>query len=125
MYSVGFVLLWMLLRYNKDLSMYSGKLLIYVMQVTLKSISPPAVCDEVLCCRVSLGFSVVKDVTMDQYHEMLGQKLQQVSPFLSPSMLEAQGLVRTHLDLVTHDIPIILPKEDPESISVSTKVRAN
>lgn len=76
MYSVGFVLLWMLLRYNKDLSMYSGKLLIYVMQVTLKSISPPAVCDEVLCCRVSLGFSVVKDVTMDQYHEMLGQKLQ-------------------------------------------------
>ena len=105
--------------------MYSGKLLIYVMQTTLKSISPPAVRDEVLCCWVSLGFSVVKDVTMDQYREMLGQKLQQVSPLLSPSMLEAKGLVRTHLDLVTHDIPIILPKEDPEFISVSAKVRAN
>jgi hypothetical protein len=113
----------MLLRYNKDLSMHSGKpLIVYATQVALKMIGPPAVSDEVLRRRVSLGFSVVKDLTMDQYREVLGQKPAWVPPLHGPLMLEAQGLVNTHLEPVTHEIP---SKEDPESISVPAQVRTD
>jgi hypothetical protein len=85
-------------------------------------IGPPAVSDEVLRRRVSLGFSVVKDLTMDQYREVLGQKPAWVPPLHGPLMLEAQGLVNTHLEPVTHEIP---SKEDPESISVPAQVRTD
>lgn len=107
--------------------MRGGKLLIvYVTQVALKMISPPlAVSDEVLRRRVSLGFSVVKDITMNQYREVLGQKPAQIPPLQGPPMLEAQGLAKTHPEQVTHEIPMIPSKEDPESISVPAQVRAD
>ncbi|KAH9044955.1 hypothetical protein EDB83DRAFT_2523601 [Lactarius deliciosus] len=53
-------------------------LIIYVTQAALDMVVPPAVSDEALQehrHQVSLGFSVVRDLTMDQYRKLLGQTL--------------------------------------------------
>jgi hypothetical protein len=61
------------------LYLQSGKaltiMIYFVMQVALYMISPLADSDKVLCHHVSLGFSAVKDLIMDQYCKDLGLKL--------------------------------------------------
>ncbi len=54
-----------------------------VMQVALDMVDPPALSDEALRehhHQVSLKFSVVKDLTIDQYRKVLGQRLAQAHP---------------------------------------------
>jgi hypothetical protein len=61
-------------------------------QAALNVINPPAASDEALreCRRqVSQNFSVVKDLTMDQYRELLAQRLVQAQVHQSPPTLEA------------------------------------
>jgi hypothetical protein len=70
-------------------------------------INTPAISDEALHHRVSLGFSVVKDLTMDQYRKVLGQKLARAHPLQSWP--------------VTHTIT---SSDGQKSISVAAQVRA-
>jgi hypothetical protein len=75
----------MLLRYASYLVVCGGNRLLYVTQAALNMIDPPAVSDEAVqehYDRVSLGFSVVKDLTMGQYRKSLGQKLARGQPLL-------------------------------------------
>ncbi len=74
-------------------------------------INPPAVSDGALRERrhwVSPGFSVLRDLTIDQYREVLGQKLAQALPLQKKQQ-------------VTHSIP---SRHGRESINVATRVRA-
>src|ERR1700761_5264621 len=75
----------MLLRYSMYLVICGGNpLMINVTQAVLSMIDPPAVSDEALRehhQQASLGFSVVKDLTMDQYRKSLGQKLDRAHSF--------------------------------------------
>jgi len=78
-----------------------------VFEAALNMINTPAVSDAALHHRVSLGYSVVKDLTMDQYRRVLGQKLARAQP------LQSQP--------VTHTIP---SSDHRESISVAARVLA-
>ncbi|KAH9019521.1 hypothetical protein EDB84DRAFT_1442074 [Lactarius hengduanensis] len=92
-------------------------LIIYVTQAALDMVVPQAVDDEALRehrHQVSRGFSVVRDLTMDQYRQLLGQTL---AP--APS---SQGLLALKRRELT---PRMIPSRDGrESIGVAAQGRA-
>lgn len=85
------------MRYSRYLVICGGNpLKIHVTQAVLSMIDPPAVSDEALQehhQQASLGFSVVKDLTVDQYRKLLGQKLDRAHSF---RILRAERQQVTH-----------------------------
>jgi len=108
----------MLLRYSRYLFMRGSKpLIINVTQAALDEVVPPTVSEEALQehrHRVSQEFSVVRDLTMDQYRNVLGQKLALAHPLQSIRTLMGR-------QQVTHRIP---SRDGRGSISIAARVRA-
>lgn len=83
-------------------------------EAALNIIDPPAVSDEAVQehhDQVSLGFSVVKDVTIGQYRKSLGQKLARTPPLLS-LRAKRQQVVQTNS-----------PNDGTESLSVAARAK--
>jgi len=94
-----------------------------VFEVALYTISPPAVSDEVHRHRVSLlGFSAVKDLTVDQYRKDLGLKLALSHTFRSLTLKVKRpgkrGKVTCRIS------PQELLKDGLESINAKAKVKS-
>ncbi|KAI9461894.1 hypothetical protein BJY52DRAFT_163647 [Lactarius psammicola] len=89
-----------------------------VFEAALDIINPPAVSDEVPrehYHQVSLKFSAIRDLTMDQYRKVLGQKLAPAHPFRLPTSKE-------QMQQVTHRVP---SRDGRESIGVAARDRAD